>query len=578
MIHKSILVCLLFLLSLQVHSQGQVLFEASVNAQQVLEGTYIEYKIELENANGTNLKIPKFEGFTIVSGPMQSSGDRMVNGRIVSRKKGYSYTLLPAKVGNLTIPPATVQVNGKTLKTKSINIKVVAAGKKGDKPLAFIKMSLSDSTAVVGQQLLLTYTLYYAIELDIRRQEIKSEDQFTAFEAERVQNYRRPALSREIIDGKEYYYRIAATTTLIPKDIGDIVINGVMFNLRIPSNDGSYGRFQSTRLLVADSEDLKLNVRELPLVKPPDNSGAIGAYNITSTVNKLNITEDDAINLTLKITGTGISKDVIAPEYESTDKLDIYDPSLISENTYIREGQLYHETTYEYLIVPKSTGRTTFTPTFTFYDTDSLAYRTITANPHNINVRKSDDASKVDDSEAIQQQSDELVPIYTKIQLKKKSKSFYKSTAYWICLGVLALAFIAMGIFKWILIQKDKEDPELKKARQAQKVALDKLQLAKTYLDKNEIKPFYKEISNAMLGYVCDKLKMDTADITKTNVAAKLQEISVSQQDTDRFIKLLNNSEMALYAGSQDAASMQQSYNDAKTLISDIEAQMLIEN
>jgi hypothetical protein len=71
---------------------------------------------------------------------------------------------------------------------------------------------------------------------------------------------------------------------------------------------------------------------------------------------------------------------------------------------------------------------------------------------------------------------------------------------------------------------------------------------------------------------------LDTADITKTNVATKLQEISVSQQDTDRFIKLLNNSEMALYAGSQDAESMQLSYNDAITLISDIEAQMLIEN
>ncbi len=553
---------------------SQVRFYASTDAKEVLKDSYIKYSIVLENAQGVNLKSPKFDGFSVVNGPSEASSVSIMNGKRTS-SLSYVYTLIPLKLGRLTIDPATIMVNKKKLKTKAVTVNVLPAPKQGDQPGAFAEMTISDSTAVVGQRLVMTYTLFYDIRLDIRREELRYEDPFKGFTAERIKNYSRPSITRKVIKGKEYYVKILAETSMIPKDTGDIVINGAKFNLQVPSNNNAYGRMRSMKVVVANSNDLKVNVKPLPLSKPSNNSGAIGSYTISSTVNKRNITEDDAINLTLKISGTGISKDVIAPEYESTDKLDIYDPSLISENAYMRNGSLYHEIVYEYLMVPKTTGRAVFAPTFTFYDTDSMEYRTITATEHTFSVRKSNDVSKVDDIEAIQQEANELLPIQTGFKLDKKSPSFYKSTGYWIVLVLLSLMLLLMGAYKWILVQKENEDPEVKKAKEAQKVALDKLKLAKTYLDKKEIKPFYKEISNAMLGYVSDKLKLDTADITKTNVATKLQEISVSQQDTDRFIKLLNNSEMALYAGSQDAESMQLSYNDAITLISDIEAQLV---
>lgn len=557
--------------------EAQVKFYAQTNGSKVLEGSYIQVSFVLENANGSSFQTPDFKGFRIVGGPSQSSSTTINNGAR-SSSITYQYAIMAEKAGIYTIEPATIIVSGQKLQTEPLKIEVVkksASSATSQAPDAFIKMSISDSTAVLGQRLVLIYTLYYDVQLDVRDEQIRSEDPFTAFNAERINNSLRPSIQREIIGNKEYYYKVIAATSLVPKETGNIKINSLHCNVLIPDNTRRRSFFSQMTAIPASSNSLTINVEALPLRKPYNNSGAIGQYSISSTINRNKITEDQSITLNLKIKGDGVSKDVIAPVYESTDELDIYDPSLISENAYLSNGRLFHEAVYEYLIVPKKTGNVEFTPEFIYFDTHSLAYRTISSSTHQINIRKSNDVSKNDDSQAIQQEAAELAPLAITTELETKTASFYKSSAYWVILASLILAFIAMLIYKWILVQKSKEDPELVKARIAKKIALEKLKLAKTYLDQNELKPFYKEISNAMLGYVSDKLKMNTADITKTNVANKLNKLNVNDTETNKFVSILANAEMALYAGSQDAKGMQQTYDEVATLISNIEGQLV---
>lgn len=566
-----------FILAIGIDSIAQVRFYAQTNGSKVLEESYIQVSFTLENANGSNFKAPNFKNFTIVGGPSQSSSTSITNGSR-SSSISYQYAIMPPKAGKYTIEPATIIVGGKLMKTEPISIEVVKKTKsnsQGNDLPAFIKMQISDSTAVLGQRLVLTYILYYDVQLDVRDEQIRYEDPFVAFNAERINNYSRPSIQREIIGNKEYYYKVIAETSLIPKEEGSIKINNLQCNVLVPDPNQRRSFFSSMKTIPASSNSLTIKVESLPLQKPYNNSGAIGQYTISSQINRNKITEDQSVTLNLKIVGDGVSKDVIAPEFESTDELDIYDPNLVSENAYIRNGRLFHETIYEYLIVPKKNGIAKFTPEFTYFDTDSMSYRTIQSQIHQINIKKSNDVRKVDDIEAIKQDATELVPLITTTQLKTKTDSFYKSKMYWACLLISFLTLISMMVYRWILVQKAKEDPEVVKARIAQKLALEKLKLAKEFLDKNEIKPFYKEVSNAMLGYVSDKLKMNTADITKSNVANKLSSLDVKQEEIDRFIKILSNSEMALYAGSQEVEGMKTTYGDVANLIVDIESHLV---
>ena len=136
-------------------------FYATTDARKIVEGSYLQVKFVLEDAEGTNFIPPKFDGFTVVSGPSSSSSTSIING-VVSREFGYAYGLQPKSLGKKTIPAASIQVNGKTLKTQSMVIEVVKGNNKSitaDKQI-FVKTELTDTSTYVGQQITLTYKLY----------------------------------------------------------------------------------------------------------------------------------------------------------------------------------------------------------------------------------------------------------------------------------------------------------------------------------------------------------------------------------------------------------------------------------
>ena len=129
------------------------------------------------NAAATNLKAPSFKGFSVLSGPNQSSSSSMqiINGRM-SQSVSYSFTyyLQAGNEGNYPISPAKITVDGKTYETESFTIKVVkssanagnqqqqsqsqqqqgnqqAGGNISDKDL-FLKASVSNASPYLGEQ------------------------------------------------------------------------------------------------------------------------------------------------------------------------------------------------------------------------------------------------------------------------------------------------------------------------------------------------------------------------------------------------------------------------------------------
>src|SRR5699024_6417252 len=79
----------------------------------------------------------------------------------------YSYFLIATDVGQYTIPPITVEVNGESYTTDAITIEVVKnnSAAQNDSPdeqnTIFLKLEVSDDRVVTGEQVVADVMLYF---------------------------------------------------------------------------------------------------------------------------------------------------------------------------------------------------------------------------------------------------------------------------------------------------------------------------------------------------------------------------------------------------------------------------------
>lgn len=558
-------------------SAQQASFTASTDARKILENSYVNVAFELKNFDGVNFTLPPLKDFDVIGSPNRSTSFSNINGRSTSSLT-LNYTLRPKRLGYLRIEPASVtdKATGNVLKTKTLIVEVVKAKKVSGSDSGqdyFIKSSLLDSSVFVGQRTILKYDLYYKLNVDIKHISIRSEDPFTDFEMERIEDRSNNQRTREIIDGVEYFKKTIAQNSLIPKIDGRKRIASTEFILKFPDRSRQNNGFLFSRTISKSvlTEELFLDVKPTPLNRPAEFADVIGRYTIQSTINKQRVKVGDALTLRVNIQGDGNGKNLIPPKYSFDDALDVYDPSLIKQQQFFKSGRLYHLHTYEYLIVPNAVANYTITPTLNYFDVDSARFVTIQSRVHNIRVSQDADASKLEDKTSIQQAAQQLAPIQLESKLSRIRPSFFMSGIYW---GILSLIILVIGLMflkKYFDIQKDNEDPELKKSRLAKKLAIQKLATAKGYLEQKDYKTFYKEISEALLGFVSDKLKIPPSEITKSNVHEKLKSLEIDEETSTQFIALLKDAEMALYAGGYVPEKVMDCYDLAIQNISTIE-------
>ena len=125
--------------------------------------------------------------------------------------------------------------------------------------------------------------------------------------------------------------------------------------------------------------------------------------------------------------------------------------------------------------------------------------------------------------------------------------------------------------YRQLLIQKSKIDVNILKSQNAQKVAERRLAVADEFMKKGNSRLFYDEVSKAMFTYVSDKLAMAMSEFSKSNVSEKLSSLKVNELNIEKFIKILQNCEMALFAGQNTEGAMNDVFQDALKVITDIE-------
>ena len=76
----------------------------------------LRVEFSINKQGGDNFTPPRFQNFRIVGGPSQSISQSYFNGKS-SYKQSYSYIVQPTKKGILIIPAASIDVDGKKIKS-----------------------------------------------------------------------------------------------------------------------------------------------------------------------------------------------------------------------------------------------------------------------------------------------------------------------------------------------------------------------------------------------------------------------------------------------------------------------------
>ena len=127
-----------------------------------------------------------------------------------------------------------------------------------------------------------------------------------------------------------------------------------------------------------------------------------------------------------------------------------------------------------------------------------------------------------------------------------------------------------MYLYRGYLIKQGNIDIAVVKRKRAAKEALRRLLRAKELMGQGDAKGFYKEISDALLKFVADKLDIPNIELNKDNVKSKLLSLGVSELKSEEYIDLLKECEVALYAGNPNE-NMKSVFEKTKDLITELE-------
>lgn len=582
---KKITAFIITFLALQFIYAQQVEFTAEVSKNQL--GANERLRIEFTmNRNGDNFTPPNFQGFIVVMGPSQSISNSWING-VRTFSQSYIYILQPTSKGKHTIGAATVDIEGRTYRTKPIEITVTGEVQnpsidKNSNDIAresfFLLAEVSKPNPYLNEAVTVIYKLYVGNQIALNSLEWLTTPKYPNFWSQdlKMQQY-------EIGDcnyqGKPYRCITVKKVVLYPQKAGVLTLEPLTMDavLSVPTGQRDFfGRpyYEEVSRRVT-SGNRTLNVKELPQEGKPDSfGGAVGDFSFNVTTNKLTLKANESLQLKVEVSGSGNLKLFDLPKPIFPSSLEVYAPEQkddISTTLQGMNGRVEHT----YTIVPEYKGKYPVAGlTFSYFNPVTQKYVTVKTDDLLIDVTEGPaaDSNTTANSDASATQTDNsFAPAQTNAQLQPIGKrSFFGSAGYYLW-SLLPLLIIPIVLLWWRAQQRRAGDIEGNKVRVANRLAKKYLGEAKRKLGDKAT--FYEALERALHNYLKAKLKIETAEMSKDTISELLLQRQADEATVSQFIKLLANCEMARYAQHSEAA-MERDFEAAVEVISGLDKQM----
>ena len=587
-----------------LRAQDDVSFKV-ICKKQVVVGEQFQVSYEL-SGDGKNFEAPNFNNFEIVGGPFSSSSSsvQIINGSVTKTNTNtYSFYLRAIKEGKFTIPAATITVNKKKVKSNTFDIEVLkdssgitgkSNGQKastGSVKDVFLEAVPNKKSAYVGEQITLTYKIYYTIP--ISNLSISKAPSYSGFWTKDITDNNGVLQQSSIVkNGQEYHVATAQEIVLIPQKSGTLTIDPLSISciaqIRTERQqqrgydpfENFFGDIMGTSYTNVKkelvSQPIDIEVKPVPAKDKPESfKGAVGQFTFTSKIDKTEMKSNDAFTITFTVSGKGnielldIPRPVFPPDFE------VYDPK-ITTNAKSNAYGISGTKKAEYVVIPRVSGDFNLNPTkFSYYDPSKNRYVTLESEPYQLKVERSANEGSsgiiyAGGQEAIKVVGSDILHIMTVGNLKKEGTLLFASPLYFIIVSVMAVIFV-IALVSYRKIHKFNQNQVLVRNKKATKIAKKRLQNAYNYLRIKNQGHFYEELSQALWGYISDKLNISRSQLSMDTVREMMTSKNVPEDIVNQFIELLNNCEFARFAPGDPDKKMDDLYQKGLEVITKAE-------
>ena len=382
-----------------------------------------------------------FGKFEFVGGPsMGSSTSISISNGHTEQNTQYTYTyvLVAKREGTFTIPGVSISVDGKVLRSNAVEVRVVKAGKQSQenrndpfsnffqfefpdlnpfgnrqpsqqpnsrsesveykddikKDDLFVKSEISQAEAWQGEAVVVTHKLY--IKQDIRGYDIARAN-YAATDAlwlDRLEQTYSDE-STETIKGERYHVYTILQTAAYPLKTGKVTIPKLDLIVRIgvPAvvNTPFWGNMTTTRAkdFRLTSNELTIKVKPLPNARNDGKTETVGHFDITASLNKTEVHANEAVTLTITVSGNGNLHHIESQDFniDFPSDCDITYPK-VSQSIGAKGNLVSGSKTFRFTLIPRSEGEY-FIPgaNFTYYDDEIQTYKTISTQDFRIEVK-----------------------------------------------------------------------------------------------------------------------------------------------------------------------------------------------
>jgi len=451
----------------------------------------------------------------------------------------------------------------------------------------FARIHVNKNKVYVGEQIYASIKIYTA--LNSKGFEAEKLPNFNGFWSQDIPMPEKLEMKRETINGREFVSVEIKRITLFPTKAGTLEITPLKMktialvpvsvkpqrNSRQPrdlmeaiqmmmdAQMNSVGGVEFKEIPYSfSSGSEKITVLPLPENAPASFTGGVGKYTFNSFIDKKELKTDEALNYRLELNGTGNLPMIDAPKATWSEDFELYDPQL--KENYSSVPSFSGTKVWNYVAIPHQPGNFQ-TPNleFTYFDLDQKKYVTLTAPSTPIKVTGSptkakEKSKKFDEFNYAKQKIKESAPY-------AKSNTLSNSLFYGLGILPLILAFIIGFLPK----NEEKSERFISGKRISEQVTK-QMKQAEIHLKAEDKNAFYQELTRAYWNYLGNKLRMETSDLSRSNISDKLKERKVSDDLIQQMINLIDRSEMGLYTayGSQ---AMETLYNESLTVLNELE-------
>ncbi len=551
----------------------EITFNATVDRDAIATGEHVRLTITLTNVRA-NISAPDFGGLVVVQGPFSSSSMNIINGR-ASSSTSVTWVLTATRPGSYTIGRAEVKVGGGVVRTEPVTIEVSpgetrtqdtqAARAQQRDPNIFATLNLSRTKGHVGEQIIATYTLYSRYTgVELTRTDMPRTNGFWAEEIDLGERTWEDKL--ETINGLQYRVAILRKQVLIPQRTGKLTIEPMRLSCVVGRS--FFNRGQELDLA---SNSVEFMALELPKPAPAAFNGAVGEVQVSMRSDRERLKANEAVELTLRITGRSNLKLIDAPTIPFPADMEVYDPKT-SDRIVVNGGGMSGSREFQYLVIPRYEGSYTIGPVpFTYFDPKAGTYRTVETSPITITVEPGDGAAAGPPQRAnrmdVQVLDTDIRYLRTgDLGLGPKDRWLFGSWGWFAGVGGPALAFALFLLLRHRRQQAEADVVGMRR-RQADRVAGRRLKEAAEALRTGDRQAFHTALAKGLTGYFADKLGLAPAETTPATVRERCAHLAEGAPLADEFADLIAICDMARFAP-LDAAPREDLLDRANALIS----------